>query len=54
MSKRKMLHPKMLILIGGSIGIIGIYASSYADSNTFMILFPAAYGIAVGFTIMQV
>jgi len=54
MSKRRILHPKLLILIGGIIGIGGIYGASFTNWEVFRFMYPACFGLAVGFTIMQV
>lgn len=51
--KKNIIHPKLVILIGGTIGIGGCYLSTFIDSwDVFRILFPATYGIMVGFTYM--
>jgi OFA family oxalate/formate antiporter-like MFS transporter len=45
------LNPKLHILIGGSIGIIGCYMSSFTKSYyMFLILFAGSFGIANGLT----
>lgn len=51
--KRKLINPKLLVLIAGTIGIGGTFAASYTNSWTvFRIVFPVTYGIAVGLAYM--
>lgn len=51
--KRRLIHPRLLVLIAGMIGIGGIYASTFTHSWTlFRIMFPVSYGIAVGLAYM--
>ena len=50
--KKQIMHPKIFIIIGACIGIIGCCASSYTDWDVFRYLFPATYGLAVGFTFL--
>ena len=51
--KRKMIHPRILLLMTGVIGIGGCYVSSFIKSwSLFRIVFPVTYGIAVGLAYM--
>lgn len=51
--KKKLIHPRLLVLIAGTIGIGGIYASTFLTSfSLFRIIFPVSYGIAVGLAYM--
>ena len=50
--KRQYGHPKLYILVGGTIGIGGCYFSTYCSWNVFRYVFPATYGLAVGITFM--
>ena len=51
--KRRVLTPRAIILIGGIVGIGGIYLASVSSSwSVFRILFPFSYGFSVGFTYM--
>ena len=53
MVKRRVIHPKLLIVIGGVIGIGGCYLSSMTTNwLVFRILFPVSYGAMVGLTFM--
>ena len=53
MVKRRILHPKLLVLIAGVFGIGGTYLSSFITNWTiFRFLFPLSYGLAVGFAFM--
>jgi MFS family permease len=54
-AKRKILHPKLHLLIGGMIGIGGCYLSSYVPSNNFKLFqfaFTVTYGLGTGSTYM--
>jgi MFS family permease len=45
------LNPKLQILLGGSIGILGCFLSSFTTNySVFVILFSVSYGIANGLT----
>lgn len=51
--KRRLIHPRLLVLIAGVVGIGGCFASTFVKSWTlFRILFPVTYGIAVGLAYM--
>jgi hypothetical protein len=51
--KKRILSPRAIIFIGGTVGIGGCYISSLTTSWTlFRIIFPLSYGFAVGFTYM--
>lgn len=53
MVKRKLLHPRLIVLIAGIVGIGGCYVSTFLSSWTlFRIMFPVSYGIAVGLAYM--
>ena len=50
--KKRIMHPKWFIFIGGFIGIGGCFISSFVDWALFQYLFPASFGLAVGLTFM--
>ena len=53
LAKKKIIHPKMFVLIGGGIGIGGTWAISHTTNWTlFFYVFPICYGFMVGFTFM--
>ena len=53
MLKRGILGPRLIIAIGGIVGIGGCYLSSTITNWTiFRYIFPATYGFMVGFTYM--
>lgn len=51
--KKRILSPRVIIIIGGIVGIGGSFLSSFTKSWTvFRIVFPLSFGFAVGFTYM--
>lgn len=51
--KKRVLSPRAIIAIGGTIGIGGCYLSSLTTNFTiFRIVFPLTFGFMVGFTYM--
>ena len=53
MLRQKGVSPKYIVLLGGSIAISGIYASSYATNlATFIALYGTLSGIGTGMTYM--
>lgn len=45
------MNPKLLILFGGSVGIIGCYLSSFVKNYySFLLLFSVSFGITNGLT----
>jgi len=51
--KKRVLSPRAIIIIGGTVGIGGCYLSSLTTNFTiFRILFPLTFGFMVGFTYM--
>lgn len=51
--KRRLVSPRVLVLIAGTIGLGGCYALTYTDNFLlFRIFFPTFYGFGIGFAYM--
>ena len=46
--KSQIVHPKILVIVAGIIGIGGIYLSTYMPWHFFRFVFPTTYGFSIG------